>query len=84
MNLCELVLASVRFRLFKAAPLHLRPQLPRSLQKQMIVVAHEAKGMNLPLGLLARLGQGFPSNPNELLPLSRTKNWGGFASGCLG
>ncbi len=55
MNLCGLVLAALGFRLFQTAPFHLPLELPRSLQNQMIVVAHEANGMNLPLGLLARL-----------------------------
>ncbi len=64
MNLCGLVLAPLGFRLFQAAPFHLPLELPRSLQNQMTVVAHEAKGMNLPLGLLGRLGQGL----DEIVP----------------
>ena len=65
MSLCGLVLAPLGFRLFRAAPFHLPLELPPSLQNQVIVVAHEAKGMNLPLGLLARLGQGL----GEVVPV---------------
>ena len=65
MNLCGLVLAPLGFRLFQAAPFHLPLELPRDLQNQMMVVAQEAKGMNLQLGLLARLGQGFPGGKDR-------------------
>src|ERR1043166_7073959 len=40
-------------------PGHSRHQIGvRGLQHQVVVIAHQTKGMNLPSGLPARLGQG--------------------------